>query len=61
MNDNTGNGPEANSRVQGDETRIKSQGSRTGVIDTYGSDLSPDATNRVRGMSQDTQSDREAA
>lgn len=56
-----GNGPEANSRVQGDEKHLPNRGSRTGVEDSYGADLSPDATNKVRGLSRDTQSDAEEA
>ena len=51
------NGPDSNSRVRGDESKLPDRGTRTGVTDTYGADLSEDAKNRVRGMTQDTQSD----
>jgi hypothetical protein len=61
VNNNQCNGPDCNNKVRGDESRIPDRGTRTGVQDTYGADLSEDATNRVRGMTQDTQSDSEAA
>lgn len=56
MTDNC-NGPDCNSRVQGDDRRIPDRGTKTGVTDSYDSDLSEDATNRVRKMTKDTQSD----
>jgi len=46
-----------NGELQGDSKPIPDRGSETGVTDTYGADLSPDAKNRLGGIRGATQSD----
>ena len=48
---------EQNDTVRGDNRPLPDKGTGTGVTDTYGSDISRDSTNRIRGMTSDTQSD----
>lgn len=47
-----------NGEVQGDSTRMKDAGYGTGVTDTYGADLSGDATNSQGGIGGSTKSDK---
>ena len=44
--------------LQGDTKPMRDKGTATGVHDTYGADLSPDATNSMGGISGSTQSDK---
>jgi hypothetical protein len=44
-------------KVQGDETAMPNKGTGTGVTDTYGADLSQDATNREGSIRGATRSD----
>lgn len=55
------NGPEMGSRVEGDDRRIPDRGTRTGVTDTYDSDLGQDAKNTVRSMVRDRPGEPEEA
>lgn len=47
-----------NGEVQGDSRSIPDRGVSTGVSDTYGADLSGDATNRTGGMGRAAKSDK---
>lgn len=43
--------------IRGDDRAIPDRGSKSGVTDTYGADLSPDAKNGIGGISGSTKSD----
>ena len=47
-----------NGELQGDTKPMRDRGTKTGVHDTYGADLSADATNRHGGMRGATKSDK---
>lgn len=44
--------------IVGDNKPMPNRGTRTGVHDSYGADLSPDATNRQGGIRGSTKSDK---
>ncbi|HYE41466.1 MAG TPA: hypothetical protein VEB23_16120 [Ramlibacter sp.] len=46
-----------NGQLQGDDKAIPDRGTTTGVTDTYGADLSQDATNRMGSIKGATRSD----
>jgi hypothetical protein len=46
-----------NGKVQGDDNALPNRGTSTGVSDTYGADLSQDATNREGSIRGATRSD----
>lgn len=48
-------------QVRGDTRAMPNRGSDTGVDDTYGASIAPDATNRHGGMGSATDSDPAAA
>lgn len=45
-------------QLQGDTKEMPDRGVKTGVTDTYGADLSGDATNRMGSMSGSAKSDK---
>lgn len=44
-------------KIEGDPKKIPDVGSKTGVTDSYGANLDPDATNREGSITSDTMSD----
>lgn len=46
-----------NGEVQGDTKAMPDRGTSTGASDTYGADISPDATNRMGGLGNAANSD----
>lgn len=53
----TNNRPNADGSLRGDDKNMPDRGTKTGVTDTYGADLSLMAINRIGGISKFTQSD----
>lgn len=51
------NYPRPNGQLQGDSKAMPDRGTRTGVTDTYGADVSQSATNKHGGMGSATKSD----
>lgn len=53
----TNNRPTADASLRGDDRAMPDRGTRTGVTDTYGADLSGGAKNRQGGITGATKSD----
>lgn len=45
--------------LEGDDKPFRERGTGTGVTDTYGADLGPDATNGMGSIKGSTKSDKE--
>ncbi len=52
----TNNRPVKGGELRGDDKALPDRGSRTGVTDTYGADLSPGAQNKLGGIAGSTKS-----
>ena len=53
----TNNRPNADGSLRGDDKPMPNRGTGTGVVDTYGADLSPTAKNRLGSITGATKSD----